>query len=713
MAKYEYVPLQFHPRAFSAFGRDLVTNDTVAVAELVKNCYDAFAHNVTVKITSDQIQIIDDGLGMTEDIIRNSWAVVATPNKKANPTVERDGKIRRVSGNKGLGRFSAARLGRRINIITKSSGSPIVEAEIDWERLFETVNISECSLILNIDDECTRSDITESGTIIIITGLYETWDDNKITELQNSLARLISPFDQVNDFSIKLIYEGYEEPVEIKPQDFINHPTYTIKGLVDDTGLINWYYIFAPQKSKTIKKDGIISWQDAHNGFHSAHVFDDEHIDSYKAGSFSFEIRAWDLDKDSVADVSDAFNISKNEIRRNISQYKGLSVYRDNVLVLPKSDATKDWLGMDVRRVSRIGKRLSTSQIVGIIDISSEANPEVKDTTDREKLVDTVEYNQFCRIVETIISTLEDLRQTNKTPTEKGPQSLSDLLGPISAKEVADRLEEEAERGTEPEKLVGIVREYAEETERKLQELNERLTYYAQTASLGSVAIVILHEILTGMGIIYRFISRIRDMNYSLDAKTEEYLRDAENSHKRLIEVANSFAPLYKRSLRKQANRCKISEEITNSIRLVSAKKAAKKIVFVEDVRTDGYVPLFSGELQTILINLLDNAVYWTEYSKKKEKKILVRAEKTEKNHYLITVSDTGCGVLKEDAEKIFQPGITAKPHGIGMGLVIVTELLKYYDCKIAIVIPGEMCGATFQFDLPIVKEKENEGTNS
>ena len=41
MAKYEYVPLQFHPRALSAFGRDLVTNDTVAVAELVKNCYDA------------------------------------------------------------------------------------------------------------------------------------------------------------------------------------------------------------------------------------------------------------------------------------------------------------------------------------------------------------------------------------------------------------------------------------------------------------------------------------------------------------------------------------------------------------------------------------------------------------------------------------------------------------------------------------------------
>jgi HSP90 family molecular chaperone len=44
-------------------------------------------YNVTVTITSDSIRISDDGLGMTEDTIRNSWAVVATPNKEKNPIV--------------------------------------------------------------------------------------------------------------------------------------------------------------------------------------------------------------------------------------------------------------------------------------------------------------------------------------------------------------------------------------------------------------------------------------------------------------------------------------------------------------------------------------------------------------------------------------------------------------------------------------------------
>ena len=54
---------------------------------------------MTVAITSDSIRISDDGLGMTEETVRNSWAVVAAPNKKVNPTVEREGS--EVAGDKG------------------------------------------------------------------------------------------------------------------------------------------------------------------------------------------------------------------------------------------------------------------------------------------------------------------------------------------------------------------------------------------------------------------------------------------------------------------------------------------------------------------------------------------------------------------------------------------------------------------------------------
>lgn len=696
----EEIQMKFHPRAFSAFGSDLVTNDCVAIAELVKNSYDAFANNVSVSISQNYIEIKDDGCGMTGEIIRDAWAVIATPYKKKSPVVCKGDKIRRVSGNKGLGRFSAARLGRYLDIITKNESDQLVTAKIDWENFINSESMSDCKIQLTHGG--TEPEVKLTGTIIKIYGLYEKWNLKKVTELENSLSRLVSPFETADDFNIVLNFDSYASPVVIKPQEFIKHPTYSIIGSVDTHGNIKWGYKFAPKAQVSTERNGNITWADASLGFESAHTVEKDNTEDYIAGSFSFEIRAWDLDSDSVADVADTFKIGRREIRDNISQYKGLSIYRDGILVLPKSDASKDWLGIDIRRVSQIGKRLSTSQIIGMVNISSESNPEIKDTTDREKLVDTIEYKQFCKIIETVILTLENLRYSDKKPKEKEPRGLQDLIEPLSAAPLVSKIEYAINNGKSADEIIETVRDYAADNEKNLNELNERLTYYAQTASLGSVAVVILHEILTGMTVIKRFLNRIRSKYKDIDSKTIEYLEDSETWHLRLVDVAKSFAPLYRRTLKTEHNVCNIYEEISKSIRLISSKKDAANIVFKVDADQSINSSMFAGELQTVLINLFDNALYWINYSQKIDKTISISINKLSDEKVKVTVSDSGVGITRDDAEKIFQPGITSKPHGIGMGLVIVTELLSNYNCKIATVVPGELGGATFEFELPI-----------
>lgn len=74
------------------------------------------------------------------------------------------------------------------------------------------------------------------------------------------------------------------------------------------------------------------------------------------------------------------------------------------------------------------------------------------------------------------------------------------------------------------------------------------------------------------------------------------------------------------------------------------------------------------GELQTILINLFDNACYWIKESKTDDRRIVIETENEKNGRITIVVSDTGLGVEPENAEKIFTPGITAKPKGVGMG---------------------------------------------
>ena len=53
---FERIPFRMHPRVFAALGADLVTNDVVAVIELVKNSYDAFAQNVWLRFRENPSQ---------------------------------------------------------------------------------------------------------------------------------------------------------------------------------------------------------------------------------------------------------------------------------------------------------------------------------------------------------------------------------------------------------------------------------------------------------------------------------------------------------------------------------------------------------------------------------------------------------------------------------------------------------------------------------
>ena len=66
-----------------------------------------------------------------------------------------------------------------------------------------------------------------------------------------------------------------------------------------------------------------------------------------------------------------------------------------------------------------------------------------------------------------------------------------------------------------------------------------------------------------------------------------------------------------------------------------------------------------------------------------------------------ILVVDSGSGILEEDADSVFVPGITSKPNGVGMGLVIVSELLSSCGGKIGLRYPSDDTGATFIIDIP------------
>jgi len=710
MSTFEKINIQIHPRAFAAFGEDLVTNDIVAIIELVKNSYDAYAFKVEIEIGEDEegekyISISDDGLGMDKETIINAWATIATPYKKKNPIVERtvEGEVKKriVSGNKGLGRFSAARLGDEMIMITQSSQGESLKAYFDW-KLFDNVeNISECIMDLEVLKE---KYFKETGTKIIIKKLKNVWTEENINDLISELSRLITPFKAVSDFEIELTSPyNNSGKVTIQTEKFIEQPVYKIEGKVTEEGTINYNYFFDNGKTSR-QTSGSIAWSED-NYKEAEDLLNEKVLPAYTCGKFSFELRVWDLDSESIQDIAERFSIKKKRsIRHSIGMYKGISVYRDNVLVLPKSEASRDWLGLDKKRISQLGRRISTSQVIGIIYISNVNNPEIKDTTDREKLADTVEYKQFVEVINNIVEALQRERLQDKTE-ERKKETLTDIIAPLSANALLENVEDAVKQGADAEEILDYVRGYQQQNEKQLLELNERLVYYAQTASLGSVAIVIMHEFLTGMTCIKRFLNKIKSRIGDFEIREKEYFEDAERSHKRIVEVTESFAPLYKRDLRKQRYKVCLNDALEKSIRLIKSKKVSKGVVFETNLMDDLFVTMSESELQTVFINLFDNACYWLTGIPEGERRIWVELEKKEEDRIVVSISDNGKGIQEEDAEKIFIPGVTSKPKGIGMGLVITTEIIKSYDGAIGVRIPGDKGGATFVVELPLRKE--------
>ena len=568
-----------------------------------------------------------------------------------------------------------------------------------------------CNILIE-ESEKTAID-SETGTKLIISDLINVWTDKDIDELIESISRIMSPFEEVSDFRVSLSFDNYStankyaSDIDVTPPEFINHPVYSIIADVDENGNVEWSYLYDNTRNKKTRREkGCILWSEIYNNqiTDTASKSRQQRIGSNRAscGPFSMEIRAWDLDVESVEGIAEAFDINKSLVRETLRAYKGLSVYRDGVLVLPKSESSRDWIGLDTRRISGVGKRMSTSQMLGIIKIGADTNPEIRDTTDREKLVDTDESIEFRAIILSVVGQLENMRDMDRVRKRKEP-SLSDLLKALNPEDLEARTKKAIDDGKSTDDLLKIVRDYKEESQAQIEDVKKRLYYYGQVATAGSMSALILHEIRGGLTSIKRFMDSAKRFWKSMDEKSKEYFEVAEKSHERMLMVANSFAPLYSTSFRKKKHTSNLSNELTASLSYVedSIKKHGIEVETIVDERHN--IGLHSGEIQTVMVNLIDNAIYWVCQAKSNERKILIRSSINDTgDRIIVSISDTGIGVAKENAEKIFEPGVTAKPFGIGMGLVIVAEILAKHQGKIAIQIPGEMSGATFVFDVPI-----------
>jgi signal transduction histidine kinase len=715
--KLEKVLFRLHPRVFAALGTGLVTNDLVAIIELVKNSYDAFASHVDVRFASDpsgrvsRIEIADDGEGMTYDLITNVWCEVATPYRTIEPFRKSGRTRRRVSGEKGLGRLSAARLGSWLEMLTQAKGEPCWQVLVDWSGLANSKSLDSC--FVEVGEYTQESPFKESGTLLRIEAINSKWDKKEeFEQLEKNLSRLISPFAKLKDFSISLTTPKKDEvaarTVQIQSPDYLERPPYKLSGSVDNFGVADVHYTFAlPPAHRAVAKTFQLESKQLAEAWERINKEQKKEIAKTLSGPFEFEIRAWDIGREAIERYAGRLNLGQapNRVSKEIRTHSGVSLYRDSILVLPKSDKGRDWLGLDLRRISRLGRRLATNQIIGYVLTTAKDNPAIQDTSDRERIVENEGSAEFQEFILQIMDFLEEEREKDRTKSDHKEPPFSDLFATLRGTEAIEEIQRGIQRRLSPDKLLPLVKRHSEELSKTTDQLEQRIVYYSRLASLGNMAGAIVHEVRNHTALIDLLIKSAQafvsdpSSNKAM-LQLQEDLALGRKALEALVRIADHFAPLASR-VEKGRDKEAVVERIINDVIENRQQFLSKYHIEVNPLRTYHKVAVNPGELFTVIFNLVDNAIYWLSRSDKHKRQISFQISRIAKSGRVrVEVDDSGPGVEEGYQERIFWPGVTRKRDGIGMGLTIASEIVAQYHGRMRLIEPGALRGASFAFEL-------------
>lgn len=734
---------RFDISTFRLIGRDLITDRITALFELVKNCYDANARRVDIffekvslndgivdpitkelKVNSQsKITIKDDGFGMSFVDIRDKWMVIGTASKRKEPFTPPPFS-RRCVGEKGIGRFAVDKLGNKVNIITKKEKDPLwLNVEIDWEKYYNnTIAIHQSEededKLLNKESEITISDTegrsdkkdeivlftdieneysylenydnVEHGTTLEISSIREFWTKDDIVRFCKEANKIVSP------------YISLSPPFDI----YINAEEYDYKE-----------FLVKPEKVDFATLDTFITFNNESNKQESLYfnaeteLIEKKEVPIQLFGGISLKL----------------FYFDENARRRYHRIYKddrnridGIKIYRDGIITTPfaeteaNPDKKRDILGIDKRLWQDVFNRVSTREIIGILDISKSNNPEIIDSTNRQDFIDNKEYRALKEFIILQLKAFEDWKiYSRKKKKVLASEELKVAKQDVDTftEAVNQVVESNPTLKNELQPLIDQAKKTSSSVKKAIKEQKEaekeyvrKENMYLSIMSLQEYAIHIAHAVRTSLGKIQtkaNFFYR-----YYPDPEEEEYFKlYAKEIYEEMLvldQVIN-FMLSYSRS-NLNFEDIKIKELIENLFSSYNTVLEAEGIKTIIDVADNLQVYSNKQFFLDILQNIISNSI---KALADKEEKIIKCTGYASENNLILLISDNGIGIPEDKREWVF--GVfnttTEETGGAGIGLYVVKTRVESLKGS-AEVIDSEFgtTGTTIKISLPFKK---------
>jgi two-component system sensor kinase FixL len=253
--------------------------------------------------------------------------------------------------------------------------------------------------------------------------------------------------------------------------------------------------------------------------------------------------------------------------------------------------------------------------------------------------------------------------------------------------------------------FTGFVRDLTErqETDARLQELQSELVHVSRLTAMGEMASALAHELNQPLSAIANYLRGSRRLLEKGDPadlpRLAEALEKAGDQALRAGDVIHRLRDFIGRgeTERRIESISKLIEE-ASALALVGVKELGVRVTMQFDPRAD-LVLADRVQIQQVVINLLRNAVDAMRGVRNGE--LTVRAANQGDGFTLVTVSDTGSGMSDEVMGRLFEPFMTTKKEGMGVGLSICRTIVEAHGGSIW-AENNEGAGATFAFTLPL-----------
>jgi two-component system, LuxR family, sensor kinase FixL len=259
--------------------------------------------------------------------------------------------------------------------------------------------------------------------------------------------------------------------------------------------------------------------------------------------------------------------------------------------------------------------------------------------------------------------------------------------------------------------FTGFVRDITERqvARERLQELQSELLRASRLSAMGQMASALAHELNQPLTAIINYVQATRRMVGNPDIardRLEETMDKAVAQANRAGQIIHRMRQfLQKGEMERQPEAINKVLEEASALALVGAKESG--VVVRMELGVDlATVMMDRIQIQQVILNLIRNGIEAMQAVARRE--LRIATSHAENGMVLVTIADTGPGLDPGVAEQLFQPFVTTKEKGMGLGLSICRSIIDSHGGKIW-ATPNPDGGVTFAFTLPFTDDAAPE----